>query len=141
MKHTADCKFAPTGKSRLPDLLYAFGCADFVAPVDEDAFAAKCRRADLPKKSRRADLAKESRNCHANSGKISPSGLTVRGSCSPNAGPACQEYADCSGAGIYSGCSPGRKEKTGSLRVENAGKADSGSPAHPRTLHPPAAAR
>ena len=39
MKHTADCKFAPTGKSRLPDLLYAFGCADFVAPVDEDAFA------------------------------------------------------------------------------------------------------
>ena len=39
MKHTADCKFAPTGKSRLPDLLYAFGCADFVAPIDEDAFA------------------------------------------------------------------------------------------------------
>ena len=39
MKYTADCKFAPTGKSRLPDLLYAFGCADFVAPVDEDAFA------------------------------------------------------------------------------------------------------
>ena len=41
MKHTADCKFAPTGKSRLPDLLYAFGCADFVAPVDEDVFAKK----------------------------------------------------------------------------------------------------
>ena len=41
MKHTADCKFAPTGKSRLPDLLYVFGCADLVAPVDEDAFARK----------------------------------------------------------------------------------------------------
>ena len=41
MEHTADCKFAPTGKSRLPDLLYVFGCADLVAPVDEDAFARK----------------------------------------------------------------------------------------------------
>ena len=41
MQHTADCKFAPTGKSRLPDLLYVFGCADLVAPVDEDAFARK----------------------------------------------------------------------------------------------------
>jgi hypothetical protein len=41
MQRTADYKFGPTGKSRLPDLLYAFGCADFVAPVEEDAFARK----------------------------------------------------------------------------------------------------
>ena len=41
MQHTAELKFAPAGKSRLPELLDAFGCADVVAPVDADAFAKK----------------------------------------------------------------------------------------------------
>ena len=47
----------------------------------------------------------------ANSRKISPAGLTVRGSCSPNAGPVCQGYADCIGSGIDGGRTPGRNEE------------------------------
>jgi hypothetical protein len=39
MTHTAEWKSA--GKSRLPELLHAFGCADVIAAVDEDAFASK----------------------------------------------------------------------------------------------------
>jgi hypothetical protein len=39
MQYAAERKFPPAETSRLPKLLYAFGCADFVAPVDEDAFA------------------------------------------------------------------------------------------------------
>jgi hypothetical protein len=41
MQHRAELKFAPAGKTRLPELLDAFGCADVVASVDEDAFAKK----------------------------------------------------------------------------------------------------
>jgi hypothetical protein len=39
MTHTAEWKSA--GKSRLPELLQALGCADVIAAVDEDAFASK----------------------------------------------------------------------------------------------------
>jgi hypothetical protein len=39
MERTAGWKFASAGKSRLPELLDAFGCADVITPVDADAFA------------------------------------------------------------------------------------------------------
>jgi hypothetical protein len=41
MEHTAEWEFAPAGKSRLPELLDAFGCADVIAALDVDALARK----------------------------------------------------------------------------------------------------
>jgi hypothetical protein len=41
MQHTAELKFVPAGKGRLPELLDAFGCADVIALVDADAFGRK----------------------------------------------------------------------------------------------------
>jgi hypothetical protein len=51
MEHTAELKFGPAGRSRLPELLDAFGCADVVAPVDADAFAKKAGELISPRKA------------------------------------------------------------------------------------------
>jgi hypothetical protein len=69
MEHTADCKFAPTGKSRLPDLLYMFGCADLVAPADEDAFARKAGELISQKKAGELISRKKAENVTPTAGK------------------------------------------------------------------------
>lgn len=38
MERTATWNFAPADNNRLAELLNSFGCADVVAPVDEDTF-------------------------------------------------------------------------------------------------------
>ena len=38
MQHTPQRNFARPDNNRLPDLMKLFGCADVIAPVDEDTF-------------------------------------------------------------------------------------------------------
>jgi hypothetical protein len=52
MAHTAEWH-PPAGKSRLPELLAVFGCADVIAPLDEDEFSRKAGELISQKKGRK----------------------------------------------------------------------------------------